>query len=657
MKREAVSGNIGLGCRFFGSSAAIMIGLLAAGPQTRALFAEGSPTANESKPQEKWFVYRMGGSPVGYISETTFLLKEGKVGTRARSLLVINRLGNKVKISQAATMSESAAGRLSVVESEISMSEQKTELSATVKGKTIELRTRAGGKDYQRTIACPEDIAGPEGIRLLTVRKLRHPGDTAVYHTFMPEFADVREATRELVGTESIDLPSGKVKSLKVEEKIAGYPVKRTIWLDVEGRLVKHAENGPFGMVEVIRSPREIALQSAASKSLPAEMFDQTLIRSNVRLPSPRALERIVLRLSPKNVELGIPNFAEGNQRLLRRDGDVQIIEIRRTPTKPLRSIRPLDADLRPYLSANALVQSDDPEIIRIAKLATAGKADPMDCAKALETWVNQNMHFDLGVAVAPASEIVRNRRGTCCAYATLLTALCRARGIPGRVAMGLVYTSGIWGGHFWTEALIGNDWVALDAAISSASTADPARIAGKRSSLADGVGPDTGTLWQMFTNLNVRVVEYQLAGRTISVPENAPSYSVQDDVYRNTWLGISITKPAGFRFTSLDAVYPDSTVVGIDGPKGEKARLRLVEGRGDAPDWKTHAREELRRIGVHGDEAESTIAGRDALQITAPDKAALATFARNDLWLLTVDGVHARELLQELNGRIEWPR
>ena len=170
MRQEAPSRNIGSRNRLVGLRAAVMIGVLAAGTQAPWLSAESWPTASESKPQERWFVYRIGGSPVGYVAENTFSLKDGKIGTRARSLLVINRLRNKVTISQAATMSESATGGLCAVDSEISMSEQKTELSATIHGTTIELRTRAGGKDYRRMIACSGDIAGPEGIRLLAVR-------------------------------------------------------------------------------------------------------------------------------------------------------------------------------------------------------------------------------------------------------------------------------------------------------------------------------------------------------------------------------------------------------------------------------------------------------------------------------------------------------
>ena len=47
-----------------------------------------------------------------------------------------------------------------------------------------------------------------------------------------------------------------------------------------------------------------------------------------------------------------------------------------------------------------------------------------------------------------------------------LLAALCRHRGIPARVAMGLVYMESLQGFayHMWTEVWIGDRWIGLDA-------------------------------------------------------------------------------------------------------------------------------------------------------------------------------------------------
>ncbi|MCY0541588.1 hypothetical protein OVW21_26540, partial [Klebsiella pneumoniae] len=73
-------------------------------------------------------------------------------------------------------------------------------------------------------------------------------------------------------------------------------------------------------------------------------------------------------------------------------------------------------ADAKPdgsCLRPNALVQSDDAEVMRIAREVTANVQGDFEKARRLQNWVSQNLEFDLGIALASASEVARNRRGT----------------------------------------------------------------------------------------------------------------------------------------------------------------------------------------------------------------------------------------------------
>ena len=64
----------------------------------------------------------------------------------------------------------------------------------------------------------------------------------------------------------------------------------------------------------------------------------------------------------------------------------------------------------------------------------------------------------DFSQAFASAAEVVDTHEGDCTEHAVLLAALCRARGIPARVAIGLVYMPATheFGYHMWTEVYIG---------------------------------------------------------------------------------------------------------------------------------------------------------------------------------------------------------
>lgn len=62
---------------------------------------------------------------------------------------------------------------------------------------------------------------------------------------------------------------------------------------------------------------------------------------------------------------------------------------------------------------------------------------DPWSAALALQKWSSENMRFDPGIAVAPASEVVRDRLGTCMGYSILLASLARAAHVPARLKLG----------------------------------------------------------------------------------------------------------------------------------------------------------------------------------------------------------------------------
>ena len=186
-------------------------------------------------------------------------------------------------------------------------------------------------------------------------------------------------------------------------------------------------------------------------------------------------------------------------------------------------------------------------------------------------------MTFDAGIALAPSSELFKDRHGTCLGYATLLATMARAAGIPSRVVIGYVYLLGIFGGHAWTEVRVGESWLPLDAAVVSPGVADSARVGIAASSLYEGSGSLSGGAAQsIFGRVDIRILEYAGAdGKSVIVPENAKPYSIEGDVYRNPWLGLSLTKPEGFAFGRLDAVWPDATLVEMTGPDGARAAVQ----------------------------------------------------------------------------------
>ena len=87
-----------------------------------------------------------------------------------------------------------------------------------------------------------------------------------------------------------------------------------------------------------------------------------------------------------------------------------------------------------------------------------------------MERYVHEELKKkNFSQAFATASEVARSLEGDCTEHAVFLAALCRARGIPARVAIGLVYIQGdqAFGYHMWTEAYIDKRWIPLDGTLA----------------------------------------------------------------------------------------------------------------------------------------------------------------------------------------------
>jgi hypothetical protein len=419
------------------------------------------------------------------------------------------------------------------------------------------------------------------------------------------------------------------VRTLRVEELTEGNAAKRLIWLDAGGRLVQSADPGPFGEMRSLRADEAAARRSESGGELPAEAYAGTLVHTAVRIPHPRRVERLVLRLRHRDPSLGWPAFDGPDQKVLEKSADTLTLEITRQhpETSQVFPIVP-EGDDRVFLEPSAYVQSDDPQIRATAQAVVAGEKDAYQAGQKLQRWVTKNMKFDLGIVFAPSTEVLKNRRGTCAGYAMLLTTMARSVGIPARYVLGYVYLDGIFGGHAWTEIRVGKDWIPLDAAVPADGPADATHLALLRTSLAEGIaGLTGGPALQMYGHLDLDVLSVTVAGRPAwTVPAGAHLYTVEGDVYRNTGLGIELKKPSGFRFVGLDDVWPESRLVGMEGPDGEK--VTLERGNADRGETPIESAGKATRIWQDGE----------------------------DLWLLTAEGKDAPGLLRRVAGTVKLP-
>jgi transglutaminase-like putative cysteine protease len=606
--------------------------------------------------EESWSVYRVAGVPMGYVHERAETDAAGGAVTTADSRVVMNRLGSRIEIAIDVRTEEDASGSLLRSVTRMALSRQVTTIEARVEGGSLVVLTSSGGEGaapHARSLPLEGPLAGPEAIRRLGAARLHGPGDEIAYTTFVPEVGAVLTLRRRAAAVEEVPLEEGPARLLKVEETAEGQPVRRTLWLDAEGRAAFQQEPGPFGLVEVVRAPRASALRAAEGAELPKEMYERSMVRSNVRLPSPRLIESVTLRLRLRDPAMGWPDLEAENQRVVSKTADTVVLRVTR-PEEPggggagagaVADGGAAPTEIREHLAPNAYIESEHPDIAGLAREVAPAGLDRWEAALRLAAWVEANMSFDPGIVMAPASELIRDRRATCAGYATLLASLARAAGVPARYVMGYVYYLGIWGGHAWVEVSVGGRWIPLDAAVYAPGAADAARFSFYRGSLVEGLSGSVLAGSRLFGNLEVGVEEYVLDGGTVRVDPGAPPHVVRDDTYTNPGLGLRLRRPAGAVFAETDRVYPDPTLVAIQGPGGAVVRLqeRKLFPHHDAA---SAAAALLDALKIGGRRSGARAAGRPAWEETSATKAALAVADGSTVYALVAEGPGARRLL-----------
>jgi hypothetical protein len=252
-----------------------------------------------------------------------------------------------------------------------------------------------------------------------------------------------------------------------------------------------------------------------------------------------------------------------------------------------------------------------------------------------------------------PASEVARNHGGTCFGYSVLLGSLVRAAGIPSRVRIGLVYAGGIWGGHAWDEARIGDNWIPIDGALYAPGPADAARFSVYTSSLAEGTVGNLGGLGQVLGNVDIKILEYTVNGKTTVVPDDAKPYSIEGNVYRNPWLGLTITKPANFTFAGFDLAWPQTTVVAMQGANGQ--RIEIHNESASLPSSVNDRNKFLKAAGVEGQVTSRRIAGHNVEFAEEGQLAGVLLERRGTLWLIKAIGPESRALLIQGLSSMKW--
>ena len=447
--------------------------------------------------QESWDAIYLAGSKIGYVH--TFV---EKVEDRGHEYLRVRidleqsiKRGNDVAVTKLSYGTiETHEGQVLRLDTLTSVGEQTLRGHGDVVHGKMTFILEGSGQQQKLVIPWSPDVRGPYAAEQSMARKPMKENETRTLKMFIPTLNKICEIELHSRSTESVILGDKSPRPLlRVEQttRIDGKPRPEfdlKLWVDAEGQVFKQEQDLLGGYIQY-RTTKEAALAPGGPNQF--DLIAGTVIKVPRKIPDAGKTRYVKYRVTLKDGDPAqvIPNDSR------------QTIQSEPNKTSAILEVRslgpgdgepgPADVDAQ-YLNPNALVTSHDSRVRSLSQRATRGAVDPWEKAKRIDRWVFQNLKDqNFSVSFAAASEVARNLRGDCTEHAVLAAAMCRAAGIPSRVAIGLVYEAEAlkgFGFHMWDEVYVNQRWVALDPTWDQPGV-DAVHIKLSDSSL-DGVSP-----------------------------------------------------------------------------------------------------------------------------------------------------------------------
>ena len=423
--------------------------------------------------RDVWDVYTIQGNRVGHgHTQVKRVEKDGRglLQIDALTHLSVKRFGQTTSQEMRFTSQETPEGQMLGFTSEMQMGPVPVRSSGRVEGDELLVETSTLGKTLSRKIPWSKDYRGGYATEQSLLEKPMKPGERRTIKALLFGFDQV--ATVELVAKdyESVELLSGTFKLLRIESstKLPTMDLsKSTVWMDSAGETLKSHTN----MLDLI-SYRASKEQAMAKTDLAELDFGWDVsIKVDKAIPHAHDTRKVRYRIHLDNDDPSGTLLTGPSQSLKPLDdhtAELTVYAVR--PDQPGNPQAPAEEPTEADRTPSNLVQSDDAKVVALAKQAAGDERDPWKLAVKLERFVNQLIEKkDFSRAFATAAEVAANPVGDCTEHAVLLAALCRARGIPARVAVGLVYLPGeqIFGYHMWTEVFIDKQWIPIDATLA----------------------------------------------------------------------------------------------------------------------------------------------------------------------------------------------
>ena len=434
--------------------------------EPNAVFAKES---RENAPQELpelWYINYVLGERVGYERQCfTRVTENGRQlrKTTGESRLRVKRSNTVVEMVIRHTCWETFDGRPVRFEVETNQGGSLTRTEGRVDNGQLLVTIQVAGRTLEQVLPCPADCRGFLGLQQSLFENRMRPGERRQLTILVPGLNDIATLTLAADEHKAIQVGQRTIQCLLIHFTMtlrSGSVFRGRLWTDDRGIITKQETDSP--QMTTILASRDEALQEPHDPAL-------DLVR-DIRVPvkpppsDPEHALQAVYRMSSNTEDLGklIPSDEHQTVKSLGdRTVELCVHPPRFPPVGPISSETADSSATKPSI----WIQSDAPDIIQMAELAAAGQSEWRDVVPALCRFVYRtvrNKGYDH--AFLSALEVAQQKEGDCTEHAVFLAALARARGIPARVAVGLVFRDNAFYYHMWTEVFVNGCWVGFDA-------------------------------------------------------------------------------------------------------------------------------------------------------------------------------------------------
>ena len=436
-----------------------------------------SPAGSKAVADEtEYLAIFMEGKKVGHAIQSR-IVSEGKVTTSEDVSITISRGGFSMTVEMTETSIETTSGEPLGFESTQKLGASVMKMTGQVdKQGKVTLATTSMGTEQKSELQWPQGAVMSEGLRLMTLKKGLKEGTQYSVKIFSAGMMQAVDTQISIGPEQNVDL-LGRVVALTEVKTTLVMPgageIVSTGYVDRDLRMQKSIMPIAGMQVEMVACAREFAL----GQNDVLELIDKMFLASPEQLNNLASAKSITYHLSPVKGASDFTIPSNDNQNAQRLDGGKTILKVEpvAAPKGVKFPYKGTDAAVREAMEPTRYLQSDNKQVIDLARRAVGGAKDAAEAARKIEAFVGDYIeNRSLSVGYASAAEVAASRQGDCSEFAVLTAAMCRAVGIPAQVVAGVAYVDDFlgnrgFGGHAWTQAYIGGKWIGLDASFRGA--------------------------------------------------------------------------------------------------------------------------------------------------------------------------------------------